>query len=184
MFSVENVAPDHSLLDGYASHSYRGTSFVTQSSAAPLHSPSIAATTEETIRASSVQSGIHGDVSLSSTAPTKLPYCQIHGTATCRFDPACCVHKARSDCDCPRRPSCCCVHHAGDCCTCVYTPRRGYVNGAYSFLGHDLPSYAPHPVAKNGEMTVPKSWPLKDKGTSSKPVGDWPLYENGGEFIE
>ncbi|RHZ70649.1 hypothetical protein CDV55_106818 [Aspergillus turcosus] len=163
---------------GYASHSYHDTSFVTQSSAAPLHSPSIAATTEETIRASSVQSGIHGDVSLSSTAPKKLPYCQIHGTATCRFDPACCVHKARSDCDCPRRPSCCCVHHAGDCCTCVYTPRRGYVNGAYSLFGHDLPSYAPHPVGKNGEVTS-TIWPLKDKGTSSKPVGDWPLYENG-----
>ncbi|KAF4167513.1 hypothetical protein CNMCM6936_004968 [Aspergillus lentulus] len=56
-----------------ASHSYHDTSLVTQTSAAPLHSPSIAATTEETIRASSVQSGIPGDVSVSSSAPKKLP---------------------------------------------------------------------------------------------------------------
>ncbi|KAF4160673.1 hypothetical protein CNMCM8927_003358 [Aspergillus lentulus] len=56
-----------------ASHSYHDTSFVTQTSAAPLHSPSIAASTEETIRASSVQSGIPGDVSVSSSAPKKLP---------------------------------------------------------------------------------------------------------------
>ncbi|EAW18606.1 uncharacterized protein NFIA_085600 [Aspergillus fischeri NRRL 181] len=161
-----------------ASHSYHDTSFVTQTSAAPLHSPSIAATTEETIRASSVQNGIHGDVSHSSSAPKKLPYCQVHGTATCRFDPACCVHKAQADCDCPRRPSCCCVHHAGDCCTCVYTPRSGYVNGVYSLIGHDLPSYAPHPVSKNGEVVsadpnhVSKNWPLKDNGTSSKDVAE------------
>ncbi|GAQ06710.1 hypothetical protein ALT_4031 [Aspergillus lentulus] len=161
-----------------ASHSYHDTSFVTQTSAAPLHSPSIAATTEETIRASSVQSGIPGDVSVSSSAPKKLPYCHVHGTATCRFDPACCVHKARADCDCPRRPSCCCVHHAGDCCTCVYTAQSGYVNGAYSLIGHDLPSYAPHPVSKNGEVVsadpkhVSKNWPLKDNGTSSKNVAE------------
>ncbi|KAH1334665.1 hypothetical protein KXV68_008362 [Aspergillus fumigatus] len=159
-----------------ASHSYHDTLFVTQTSAAPLHSPSIAATTEETIRASSVQSGIPGDVSHSSLAIKELPYCQVHGTATCRFDPACCVHKAQADCDCPRRPSCCCVHHAGDCCTCVYTPRSGYVNGAYSLIGHDLPSYALHPVSKNGEVVlsdpsrVSKNWLLKDDGTSSKDV--------------
>ncbi|KAM0117652.1 hypothetical protein ACP6JC_005685 [Aspergillus fumigatus] len=133
-------------------------------------------TTEETIRASSVQSGIPGDVSHSSLAIKELPYCQVHGTATCRFDPACCVHKAQADCDCPRRPSCCCVHHAGDCCTCVYTPRSGYVNGAYSLIGHDLPSYALHPVSKNGEVVlsdpsrVSKNWLLKDDGTSSKDV--------------
>ncbi|GFF29438.1 hypothetical protein IFM58399_02280 [Aspergillus lentulus] len=161
-----------------ASHSYHDTSFVTQTSAAPLHSPSIAASTEETIRASSVQSGIPGDVSVSSSAPKKLPYCHVHGTATCRFDPECCVHKARADCDCPRRPSCCCVHHAGDCCTCVYTARSGYVNGAYSLIGHDLPSYAPHPVSKNGEVVsadpkhVSKNWPLKDNETSSKNVAE------------
>lgn len=188
-YSVENDGPDRSLLDAYgvnhpASHSYHDTSFVTQTSAAPLHSPSIAATTEETIRASSVQSGIPGDVSVSSSAPKKLPYCHVHGTATCRFDPACCVHKARADCDCPRRPSCCCVHHAGDCCTCVYTAQSGYVNGAYSLIGHDLPSYAPHPVSKNGEVVsadpkhVSKNWPLKDNGTSSKNVA-----ENGGKFM-
>ncbi|PKX98831.1 uncharacterized protein P174DRAFT_467948 [Aspergillus novofumigatus IBT 16806] len=161
-----------------ASHSYHDTTFVTQTSAAPLHSPSIAATTEETIRASSVQSGSPGDVGLSSSAPKKLPYCQVHGTATCRFDPACCVHRTRADCDCPRRPSCCCVHHAGDCCTCVYTPRSGYVNGAYSLIGHDLPSYAPHPVSKNGEVAsadpndISKNWPLKDNGTISKDAAE------------
>ncbi|GIJ88682.1 hypothetical protein Asppvi_007608 [Aspergillus pseudoviridinutans] len=163
--------------DHHAAHSYHDISFVAQTSAVPLHSPSIAATTEETIRASSVQSGIPGDVSLSSSAPKKLPYCQFHGTATCRFDPACCVHKARADCDCPRRPSCCCVHHAGDCCTCVYTPRSGYVNGACSLTSHDLPSYAPHPV-KNGEVVsadlnhVSKNWPLKDNEMSSKDVAE------------
>ncbi|KAF7159238.1 hypothetical protein CNMCM5623_004510 [Aspergillus felis] len=161
----------------HAAHSYHDISFVAQTSAAPLHSPSIAATTEETIRASSMQSGFPGDVSLSSSAPKKLPYCQFHGTATCRFDPACCVHKARADCDCPRRPSCCCVHHAGDCCTCVYTPRSGYVNGACSLIGHDLPSYARHPV-KNGEVVsadpnqVSRNWPLKENGTSPKDVAE------------
>ncbi|GIC85165.1 uncharacterized protein Aud_000994 [Aspergillus udagawae] len=171
----------------HASHSYHDISFVAQTSAAPLHSPSIAATTEETIRAPSVQSGIHGDVSLSSSASKKLPYCQFHGTATCRFDPACCVHKARADCDCPRRPSCCCVHHAGDCCTCVYTPRSGYVNGACSLLGHDLPLYALHPVAKNGEDVsadpshVSKNWPLKDNGTSSKDVAENEVAKNHPE---
>lgn len=185
--SMEKEGPDHPLLDACgvnypASHSYHDTLFVTQTSAAPLHSPSIAATTEETIRASSVQSGIPGDVSHSSLAIKELPYCQVHGTATCRFDPACCVHKAQADCDCPRRPSCCCVHHAGDCCTCVYTPRSGYVNGAYSLIGHDLPSYALHPVSKNGEVVlsdpsrVSKNWLLKDDGTNSKDV-----TENGGE---
>ncbi|RHZ64015.1 uncharacterized protein CDV56_109108 [Aspergillus thermomutatus] len=172
----------------HASHSYPDTSFAAQSSAAALHSPSIAAATEETIRASSVQSRIHADVSHSSTDPKKLPYCQFHGTATCRFDPACCVHKARADCDCPRRPSCCCVHHAGDCCTCVYVPRSGYLNGAYSLVGNEyLPSYAPHPVVKHGAGIsadpnhVSENWPLKENGMSSKHSAEnRPLHENGG----
>lgn len=107
-------------------NSHRPPLYTTQSPA-PIFTPSVA-TTEDTIRASSVsenhqqQHHHHHPVNGHGQVP---PVCPEHGRTLCQFLPGCCVHRWRGcqGCLCHTAlRSCCCVHHAGDCCYCVFLP--------------------------------------------------------------
>ncbi|EAW13894.1 uncharacterized protein ACLA_069230 [Aspergillus clavatus NRRL 1] len=76
--------------NGYGSthaSNHQETLSVAQSSAPTLLSPSVAAAPAED--AGRAESAPHTHPGKPAADQAALPYCQIHGTATCRFDPAC-----------------------------------------------------------------------------------------------